>query len=125
MGWHSDLCHTQFKGIDIENLLFHTPIEIDLESINGILTDKYVMILLSCAQDVRIEYIDLCDGEKLYKELLNKEENTKPSSLPKLNLPLYVSLVTRRFANKLTNSLKSPGPVLMIWTSYAYKGMDT
>ena len=44
------------------------------------------MILLSCAQDVRIEYIDLCDGEKLYKELLNKEENTKPSSLPKIKL---------------------------------------
>ena len=44
------------------------------------------MILLSGAQDVQIKYTGLRDGEKLYEELLNKEENTKPSSHPKIKL---------------------------------------
>lgn len=44
------------------------------------------MILLSGAQDVEIKYTGLRDGEKLYEELLNKEENTKPSSHPKIKL---------------------------------------
>lgn len=44
------------------------------------------MIRLSGAQDVKIKYTGLRDGEKLYEELLNEEENTKPSSHPKIKL---------------------------------------
>ncbi|MCQ2334641.1 MAG: polysaccharide biosynthesis protein [Paludibacteraceae bacterium] len=44
------------------------------------------MIVLSGATDVEIKYTGLRDGEKLYEELLNKEENTKPSSHPKIKL---------------------------------------
>ncbi len=44
------------------------------------------MILLSGATNVEIKYTGLRDGEKLYEELLNKEENTKPSSHPKIKL---------------------------------------
>lgn len=44
------------------------------------------MILLSGATNVTIKYTGLRDGEKLYEELLNKEENTKPSSHPKIKL---------------------------------------
>ncbi len=44
------------------------------------------MILLSGATDIEIKYTGLRDGEKLYEELLNKEENTKPSSHPKIKL---------------------------------------
>ncbi|MCF0202807.1 MAG: polysaccharide biosynthesis protein [Bacteroidaceae bacterium] len=44
------------------------------------------MILLSGANDIQIKYTGLRDGEKLYEELLNKEENTKPSSHPKIKL---------------------------------------
>lgn len=44
------------------------------------------MILLSGAQDIQIKYTGLRDGEKLYEELLNKEENTKSSSHPKIKL---------------------------------------
>ena len=44
------------------------------------------MILLSGAKDVKIEYTGLRDGEKLYEELLNSDENTKPSSHPKIKL---------------------------------------
>jgi FlaA1/EpsC-like NDP-sugar epimerase len=44
------------------------------------------MILLSGAKDIKIEYTGLRDGEKLYEELLNSDENTKPSSHPKIKL---------------------------------------
>ncbi|MCF0182344.1 MAG: polysaccharide biosynthesis protein [Muribaculaceae bacterium] len=44
------------------------------------------MIRLSGAQDVEIRYTGLRDGEKLYEELLNTEENTVPSSHPKIKL---------------------------------------
>ena len=44
------------------------------------------MIRLSGATDVEIKFTGLRDGEKLYEELLNKEENTKPSSHPKIKL---------------------------------------
>jgi len=44
------------------------------------------IILLSGAKNVEIKYTGLRDGEKLYEELLNKEENTKPSSHPKIKL---------------------------------------
>lgn len=44
------------------------------------------MIKLSGATDVEIKYTGLREGEKLYEELLNKEENTKPSTHPKIKL---------------------------------------
>ena len=44
------------------------------------------MILLSGATDVKIEYTGLRDGEKLFEELLTSEENTMPSSHPKIKL---------------------------------------
>ncbi len=44
------------------------------------------MITLSGATDVEIKYTGLRDGEKLYEELLNKEENTVPSSHPKIKI---------------------------------------
>lgn len=42
------------------------------------------MINLSGAKDVKIEFMGLRDGEKLYEELLATKENTKPSSHPKI-----------------------------------------
>ena len=44
------------------------------------------MLYLSGATHIKIEYTGLRDGEKLYEELLNKEENTMPSSHPKIKL---------------------------------------
>lgn len=41
------------------------------------------MIDLSGARDVKIEYTGLRDGEKLYEEVINEEENTLPTSHPK------------------------------------------
>lgn len=42
------------------------------------------MINLSGAKDVRIEFTGLRDGEKLYEEVLSENENTKPTSHPKI-----------------------------------------
>lgn len=44
------------------------------------------MIVLSGAKDVEIKYTGLRDGEKLYEEVLNEEETTKPSSNPKIKI---------------------------------------
>ena len=44
------------------------------------------MIFLSGARDVQIEYTGLRDGEKLYEELLNVEETTKPSFQEKIRI---------------------------------------
>jgi len=44
------------------------------------------MIDLSGARNVEIKYTGLRDGEKLYEELLAKEENTKPSAHPKIKV---------------------------------------
>ena len=43
-------------------------------------------IRLSGAQDVEIEYTGLRDGEKLYEEVLNKAETTKPSFHEKIHI---------------------------------------
>ncbi|MDO4461909.1 MAG: nucleoside-diphosphate sugar epimerase/dehydratase [Bacteroidia bacterium] len=50
------------------------------------------MITLSGATDVEIKYTGLRDGEKLYEELLNKEENTVPSSHPKIKVAMVREL---------------------------------
>ena len=42
------------------------------------------MIDLSGAKDIEIEYTGLRDGEKLYEEVLNDAEQTKPTSHPKI-----------------------------------------
>lgn len=44
------------------------------------------MIALSNAPHVKIEYIGLRDGEKLYEELLNNAEHTLPTKHPKIRI---------------------------------------
>ena len=44
------------------------------------------MINMSGAKDVQITYSGLRDGEKLYEELLNDMEKTKPTHHPKINI---------------------------------------
>ena len=44
------------------------------------------MIQLSGAKDVKIEYTGLRDGEKLYEEVLNSEENAKPTFHEKIRI---------------------------------------
>jgi len=44
------------------------------------------MIQLSGAKDVKIAYTGLRHGEKLYEEMLNKEEDTMPSFHPKIKV---------------------------------------
>ncbi len=44
------------------------------------------MIALSGAKDVKIEYTGLREGEKLYEEVLNELENTKPTFHEKIRI---------------------------------------
>ena len=44
------------------------------------------MIKLSGAKHVKIQYTGLRAGEKLYEEMLNEEENTKPSFHEKIRI---------------------------------------
>ena len=44
------------------------------------------MIKMSGAKNVQITYSGLRDGEKLYEELLNDKEKTKPTHHPKINI---------------------------------------
>ena len=44
------------------------------------------MIQLSGAKDVEIKFTGLRDGEKLYEEVLNENENTQPTIHPKIQL---------------------------------------
>ncbi len=44
------------------------------------------MIALSGAQDIEIKYTGLRDGEKLYEEVLNEMENTKPTFHEKIRI---------------------------------------
>ena len=46
------------------------------------------MIRLSGAQEVEIEYTGLRDGEKLYEEVLNRAETTKPSFHEKIHIAI-------------------------------------
>ena len=43
-----------------------------------------VEVCLSGAKDIEIKYTGLRDGEKLYEEVLNDAEQTKPTSHPKI-----------------------------------------
>ena len=44
------------------------------------------MIALSGAKNVKIEYTGLREGEKLYEEMLNDRENTKPTFHKKIRI---------------------------------------
>jgi len=44
------------------------------------------MIALSGAKNVEIKYVGLRDGEKLYEEVLNERENTKPTFHKKIRI---------------------------------------
>ena len=44
------------------------------------------MIKLSGAEDIKIEYTGLRDGEKLYEEVLNDAEITLPTFHPKIKI---------------------------------------
>ena len=44
------------------------------------------MIALSGARNVKIEYTGLREGEKLYEEVLNEMENTKPTFHEKIRI---------------------------------------
>ena len=44
------------------------------------------MIALSGAKDVKIKFTGLRDGEKLYEEILNEQENTKPTFHEKIRI---------------------------------------
>ena len=44
------------------------------------------MIDLSGAKDVKIEFVGLRDGEKLYEEVLNEQETAKPTYHPKIKI---------------------------------------
>lgn len=61
------------------------------------------MILFSGAQNIEIEYTGLRDGEKLYEELLNKEENTKLSSHPKIKLASVRELSYEEVKEQINN----------------------
>ncbi len=74
------------------------------------------MIKLSGATDVEIKYTGLRDGEKLYEELLNKEENTKPSSHPKIKLASVRELDYAEVCNEINK--------LMDITKAGYVDMD-
>ena len=44
------------------------------------------MILLSNAKNVEIKFVGLREGEKLYEEVLNEDEHTKPTSHKKIKI---------------------------------------
>lgn len=66
------------------------------------------MILLSGAKNVEIEYVGLRDGEKLYEELLNKEETSEPTQNEKIRVAKVreydYALVCNKFDNLLNVS---------------------
>ena len=51
------------------------------------------MIQLSGAKNVEIKFTGLRDGEKLYEEVLNEEETTKPTFILKSRLRRCVSMI--------------------------------
>lgn len=69
------------------------------------------MINLSGAKDVEIKYIGLRAGEKLYEELLNNEESTKPS----FNDKIRIAIVREYNYNEV---VKSIGDLIEISKSY-------
>ena len=61
------------------------------------------MIKLSCAQGIEIKFTGLREGEKLYEEVLNDEEQTKPTHHPKI---MIASVREYDFDEVLANELR-------------------
>lgn len=74
------------------------------------------MIQLSGAKNVKIEYTGLRDGEKLFEEVLNDEEITKPTFHKKIKIA-QVRQYDYNDASKQINKL--------VETSYHYDDMET
>lgn len=74
------------------------------------------MINLSGAKNVEIKYTGLRDGEKLYEELLNNEESTKPS----FNDKIRIAIVREYNYNDVGNSINE-----LIEISKSYDEMAT
>ena len=74
------------------------------------------MILLSGAKNVEIKYTGLRDGEKLYEEVLNEAETTKPT----FNSKIRIANVREYDYFTVAEQLKS-----LIATSYQYDDMQT
>jgi FlaA1/EpsC-like NDP-sugar epimerase len=74
------------------------------------------MIRLSGAMNVQIEYTGLRDGEKLYEEVLNNEEITKPT----FNKKIKIASVREYDFNQVAQSIDQ-----LIAHSYEYDVMNT
>ena len=74
------------------------------------------MINLSGAKNVEIKYTGLRAGEKLYEELLNNEESTKPS----FNDKIRIAIVREYNYNDVVNSIND-----LIEISKSYDEMAT
>lgn len=73
------------------------------------------MIDLSGAKNVKIEYTGLRDGEKLYEEVLNDEETTKPTFHPKIKI---ASVREYDYSEALTNEQR------LYKASFGYNDME-
>ena len=58
------------------------------------------MIQLSGAKDVEIKFTGLRDGEKLYEEVLNENENTQPTIHPKIQIVRRMKEMVPEFVSK-------------------------
>lgn len=74
------------------------------------------MIKLSGVEDVEIEYTGLRDGEKLYEEVLNDAEQTKPTHHPKI---MIASVRQYDYAEALANEKR------LYEASFNYDDMET
>jgi len=73
------------------------------------------MIRLSGVKGIEIRFTGLRDGEKLYEEVLNEEETSKPTFHPKIKIAqlffynsFIQNLVFRMLALELRNNLLHP-----------------
>ena len=74
------------------------------------------MIKLSGANNIDIKYTGLRDGEKLYEEVLNDQEITKPT----FNKKIKIATVREYDFNKVKNMID-----ILIAESYKYDDMKT
>lgn len=74
------------------------------------------MILLSGAYNVEIKYTGLRDGEKLYEEVLNEAETTKPT----FNKKIKIATVREYEFDNINKNIK-----MLIENSYKYDDMET
>ncbi len=67
------------------------------------------MIKLSGAKHIRIQYTGLRAGEKLYEEVLNEEENTKPSFHEKIRIAQVREYDYKRVSKDIDELIKMSG----------------